>query len=93
MSSNIEKSWCIYKGILFFPQGVGRIEEESETTARVRYSEGQLYPPEAWDKKYLERFETVEMTIDKFIKDTGDTSTRQLVEKSFPEAFKKDDSV
>ena len=87
----IGKHWCIYRGILFFPQGIGKIEEESDTTVRVRYSEGQLYLPEAWNKKYIERFETIEEAIEKFTNDTGDQSGLRVAMENFPTAFKKED--
>lgn len=62
----IENPWCIRKGVMFFPIGIGKIESEDERSADVRYSEGQLYLPEVWDKKYLERFATFQEMVQKY---------------------------
>jgi len=43
MNNTIENPWCIRKGVMFFPIGIGKIESESEDSAYVRYSEGQRY--------------------------------------------------
>lgn len=62
-----EGNWCIYKGEMCFPFGIGKIvKEESKTSANVAYTEGQMYPPELWDKKFLERFRSITAAIKKF---------------------------
>lgn len=61
-----QKSWCICKGVMFFPVSIGKIESEDKTSAFVRYSEGQLYSPEVWNKEYLERFPTFEEMVEKY---------------------------
>jgi|GEM_PF-3183245 len=66
MTEKIENQWCIRKGVMHFPIGIGKIELEDERTADVRYSEGQLYLPEVWDKKYLERFPTFKAMVEKY---------------------------
>jgi len=48
------------------PVGIGKIESESGTSAYVRYSEGQLYLPEVWDKEHLERFATFQEMVKKY---------------------------
>ena len=60
----IENPWCIYR--MMFPLGIGKIESEDNSSAFVRYSEGQLYLPEVWDKEYLERFPTFEAMVEKY---------------------------
>lgn len=62
----IKNPWCIRKGVMFFPIDIGKIETEDERTANVRYSEGQLYRPEVWDKEYLERFATFQEMVQKY---------------------------
>ena len=62
----IENPWCIRKGVMHFPMGIGKIEEEDAKFAMVRYSEGQLFPLQAWSKEYLERFSTFQAMVEKF---------------------------
>ena len=58
----IRNVWCLYcHGT---PTGVGKIVEESESSAEVIKYEGQS--PEAWDKKSLKRFATIAAAIKKF---------------------------
>jgi len=63
-----KRYWCIYKGIAPIATGIGKITEEFEKTAYVMYAEGQMYPPETWEKKYLLRFKTITGAIKKFHK-------------------------
>ena len=58
----IEKPWCMYcHGT---PTGIGKIVEESESSAEVIKYEGQS--SEVWDKKSLRRFTTVTGAIKEF---------------------------
>jgi hypothetical protein len=66
MNNTIENPWCIRKGVMFFPIGIGKIESESEDSAYVRYSEGQRYHLEVWNKEYLERFVTFQEMVQKY---------------------------
>ena len=55
----IENPWAIYSGVMF-PIGVGKVlREYSKGDVTIQYSEGQMYPPESWDGKYVERFSTI----------------------------------
>lgn len=63
---DIQESWCICKGVMFFPVSIGKIESEDKTSAFIRYSEGQLYLPEVWNKAYLEIFSTFEEMVEKY---------------------------
>lgn len=76
----IKKPWCIY---LFgwIPGSVGKVEEESESAAWVRYSERQMYPLSAWEHKYLKRFKTINGAIRKCAELEG-ISLRDAVEKA-----------
>ncbi len=67
MPKKIEKPWCVCFD-WFFPSCVGKIEKESDETAHVRYSEGQIYPLELWDKKYIKRFDTITKAIKHYAK-------------------------
>jgi len=66
MAEKIENPWCICKGVMHFPMGIGRVEEEDARHAMVRYSEGQLFSLEVWNKDYLERFSTFEAMVEKY---------------------------
>lgn len=89
--NNIEKPWCIMKGVIFFPQDIGKIEELSSDgkTARVRYSEGQLYSLEPWDTRYLTRFETLDECTREFMRLAGEPKMEEFAAIKFPSEFKK----
>ncbi len=64
-----KKRWCIYNGISFIPMGIGKIESETEKSACVKYTSGQI--PMAWEKRYLTCFSFPEEAIEIFSKKTG----------------------
>ncbi len=82
---SIQNPWCIRKGVMFFPIGIGKIESEDERTADVRYSEGQLYLPEVWDKKHLERFATFQEMVERFAEYEGTSVASEM--KRFFDSF------
>ena len=81
----IQNPWCIRKGVMFFPIGIGKIESEDERNADVRYSEGQLYLPEVWSKEYLERFATFQEMVEKFAEYEGTSVASEM--KRFFDSF------
>ena len=87
----IKKPWCICLGVMFFEQGIGRVEKEDGDTAWVRYTEKQLYLPEAWDKDYLLRFNTLIKAVKEFAKRTDNSVQRisYLIGIAFPSMEKE----
>ena len=61
MKKTTKKPWCTY-GSGWPPCGFGKIEEESEDSLRIRYSEGQQYSIQLWENNpvYIKRYETLE---------------------------------
>jgi hypothetical protein len=85
MTEPIQNPWCIRKGVMFNPIGMGKIESEDKKSAYVRYSEGQLYLPEVWGNKYLERFATFQEMVEKFAEYEGTSIASEM--KRFFDCF------
>lgn len=97
MEEGLENPWCVYEGLLN-AIGFGKIEREDNSVVYVRYSEGQLYPPEPWDPRYIRKFCTLEEAIDYYIENRPEVDVRERPETEkeirarakmqFPSCFK-----
>ena len=93
MYRKIRKPWCIYKGVLFNPLGIGEIVGELGGKLLVKNSERQDIPPLTWDKEYLERFKTIKEAIEKIFEHTKYYEMERLqtiMQKNFPIAFEEE---
>jgi len=55
LSERIEKPWAVY-GWFMGSWGIGKIVNRGHTLD-IQYCEGQHYPPECWDPKWVKRFD------------------------------------
>jgi hypothetical protein len=93
----IKKPWCTYGW--GYAWGYGKIVDEDKNCVDIRYSEGQMYPPECWHKgpNYVKRFNTLEEAALQYQTDvhnhtTGIITTEDLnddMRYKFPSYFKK----
>jgi len=83
----MKRRWCVY-GYFNGSWGVGRLEKIDDSTLWIRYSEGQMFPLQAWDAKRVKRFDTHKEAVDEFFKTTNKNVVRfqyiQHVKDEFP---------
>jgi len=98
----IEKEWCTF-GWGWPPYGFGKIEEETKSTLRIRYSEGQHYSIERWENNpvYIKRYDTLEEAAIEYQNGhnngrdlrmdhpIGDYDLNEMMKWKFPSYFKK----
>lgn len=73
----MEKEWCTYsfQGKTL-PENVGKIVGDYGKSVDILYSEGQMYPAELWDIRFIMRFNTLEEAIEYFLKNKPSYDTR-----------------
>jgi len=96
----IEKPWAVYRDDVFGPIGFGKIIRDETTVLDISYSEAEVIP-NAWDPKYVERFNTLEEAVECFIqkrlpcdsrldREIPDEEIRNsLAKRLFPSYFEK----
>ena len=84
----LKNRWCIF-GVRL--DDFGMVVAENGDCLSIRYSDGQMYPAEFWDKKYVSRFSTPEEAIAHYVIQTGEMTGKAA--KKFLEAFDTVDSV
>jgi hypothetical protein len=91
-----DKPWCVY-GYFLGPWGFGKIVEDRGDIVHIKYCEGQLYPPESWNSKWIKRFPTLEEAVNYYIENRlrgilgeGETEEeiRARAKRYFPSQFK-----
>ena len=90
MYRKIRKPWCIYKGVLLNPLGIGEIVGKLGGRLLVKNSERQDIPPLTWEKKHLERFKTIQEAIDvifEYTKHYEMERLKKIMKKNFPNSF------
>jgi hypothetical protein len=66
-SKKIEKPWAVY-GWYLGSWGIGKVVEEKHSNCcEIQYCEGQMYPPELWDSKWVNRFQNPLESINYFL--------------------------
>lgn len=85
----MKKIWCVYR--ILWPIGIGKIVRSDRYGCDILYSEGQHYPAELWDLKYVKRFDTVEEAISEYGKRSSDPieKIREDVYDNFPSIREK----
>lgn len=80
--SFIKKPWCTF-GLM--PHSVGRVVADRGNSVDILYADGQLYPAESWDARYVRRFGTPEEAIAHMLIYVSDPAT--VVVSSFHNNF------
>jgi hypothetical protein len=85
MNRNEKQEWCVYGKMWLW--GYGRVTGESKngSTLWVQYSEGQTYPPCAWDAQHVTRFDTLREAANYYYEHSLDPY--QSVEKDMRQQF------
>lgn len=68
MPEKIKDEYCVYENFAGVAIGFGKIIREEERLVTIRYSEGQLYNPSIWDKKFVKRFDKLGKAVRYYIK-------------------------
>ena len=98
LNSKIEKPWAVY-GAEDGSWDIGRLLSLSKDkqTGEIRYTEGQMYPPEYWEMKWVRTFKTSTEAADYFFNNQGlvecpsrlkDITKRLL--QNFPQSLKQE---
>ena len=91
MEKKIEKPWAVYKGVMFFPIGVGLIVKEAEGgTLYIQYSERGS--EKCWDPTYVSRFGTPIEAASYFVERREGVLEKKLnkLYENFPKSIKKE---
>ena len=86
--NQIEKPWCVYGSMAL---DIGIVTKERGMCCDIRYSEGQKYPEELWDSKFVRRFETAKTAINWLVEHTEDKEKPLwvVVKNKVPSQFKE----
>jgi hypothetical protein len=68
-NKQVKMEWCAFG---FLTDSVGRVMRDTGYYLEIMYSEGQFYPWELWDPKYVRRFGTPEEAIAHVCLHSGD---------------------
>ena len=82
----IKQPWVAYG---LFLSGLGKIVGETEWSVDIMYTEGQNYPMETWNKKYIKRFDTP-LELARFLVDHSNDSfdyIMELLKRNYPSDF------
>jgi hypothetical protein len=100
VKKEIEKHWCVYSRFLggALPSNFGKIVYDSKISVDILYSEGQQYPPQCWDSKYVKRFDSLEEAVEHYInhrsgvdvrdEDETNDEIRERARRQFPSYFR-----
>jgi hypothetical protein len=89
-TEEISKPWAVY-GWFLGPWGIGKVIRDSPGSLDIRYSEGQLYPAELWDAKWVRKFDSPIKAIAYYlVKNPG--QTREEILKEFLQNFPSQES-
>jgi hypothetical protein len=92
LNHKIDKPWVAF-GI--FKSSMGKIVEDNSSVnsnVHILYIEGQIYPPEIWDIRYVIRFDTPKELagyISGYTDDYTYDGAMQYLRDHFPSDFKK----
>ncbi|MCL5018691.1 MAG: hypothetical protein M1416_02925 [Candidatus Pacearchaeota archaeon] len=56
VKEEIKKPWAVY-GWLLGAWGIGKVTSESRNSVDILYIEGQRYPIQVWEKKWVNQFD------------------------------------
>jgi hypothetical protein len=96
ISEGIEKPWAVY-GWYLGTWDIGRVVQKGRNSLDLQYIEGQMYPPESWDPKWVKTFRTSKEAIDCFFKTQSSfydaSSVKSITDRlidDFPKAMKQE---
>lgn len=76
----IEKPWAVY-GWFMGPYNVGKVVRTSRGSLDIQYTEGQQYPSECWDPKWVHRFDNPLKAIAYFrVHQNSDYSKKEVID-------------
>jgi len=83
--------WCTFGAWgKTMPTFIGKLEEQSGNTGKIRYGEKQMYPLEYWDMNFVMVFDCIEDAIMFMVRNNCDESVNSIREwLNFPTDAKK----
>ena len=77
MLEEIENKYCVYENFVGIALGFGKIIREEERLVTIRESERTLNI-KLWNKKFIERFDTLEGAIKNYIKNQTEGDCQEM---------------
>ena len=77
MLEKTENNYCVYENFAGVAIGFGIILEENEDSVKIRESERTLNI-KLWNKKFIERFDTLEGAIKNYIKNQTEGDCQEI---------------